>query len=44
MCCNRRDLSATCVHLLRVLRDKGVIAEPTAKIGPVDEELNGFDA
>ncbi len=44
VCRNRRDLSATCVHLLRVLRDKGVIAEPTAKIGPVDEELNGFDA
>lgn len=40
---NRRDLSAACGHLLRVLRDNAVIAEPTFKIGPVEEELHGFD-
>lgn len=44
VCRDRHDLSTTCAHLLRVLRDRDVIAKPTAKIGPVDEELNSFDA
>lgn len=44
VCRNRRDLSAACGHLLRVLRDNAVITKPAIKIGPVDEELHGFDA
>lgn len=44
VCRYRPDLSASCTHLLRVLRDNGIIAEPAAKIGPIDEELHGFDA
>ncbi|MCP3879717.1 MAG: site-specific integrase, partial [Sulfitobacter sp.] len=35
---------AACGHLLRVLRDKGVMAEPAAKIGAINEELQDFDA
>ena len=37
------DLRAACGHLLRVLRDRGVVAAPTAVISPIDEELSGFD-
>lgn len=44
VCRNRRDLEATCSHLLRVLRDKGVIAEPATEGGPIEGELHGFDA
>ncbi|MEA3275330.1 MAG: site-specific integrase [Pseudomonadota bacterium] len=44
VCRNRRDLSDTCSHLLRVLRDKGVIAKPATEGGPIEEELHGFDA
>ena len=43
VCRNRCDLKATCRHLLRVLREKGVIAEPTTAGGPIEEELHGFD-
>jgi integrase/recombinase XerC len=42
-CRCRRDLSAACGHLLRVLRDTAVIAEPAANIGPIDEQLRVFD-
>ncbi len=44
VCRNRRDLSAACGHLLRVLRGKDVIAEPAAKISAINEELQNFDA
>ena len=43
VCRNRCNLSAACGRLLRVLRDNAIIAEPAVKIGPVDEELHGFD-
>jgi integrase/recombinase XerC len=44
VCRNRHDLSAACSHLLRVLRDKGAIAEPATEDSPIEEELRGFDA
>lgn len=43
VCRNRHALKATCSHLLRLLRDKGVIAGPATEDGPIEEELQGFD-
>lgn len=40
---NRRDLSAGCHLLLRVLRDQGVVPAPMTKTDPVEEELCRFD-
>ena len=40
---SRHELSATLGTLLSVLRAAGVIAEPTAGMTPVDEELRHFD-
>src|SRR5258706_2049978 len=40
---NRRDLSAGCHLLLRVLRDQGVVPAPVTKPDPVEEELCHFD-
>jgi integrase/recombinase XerC len=38
-----RDVQAACGHLLRVLRHRGVIADPVAVPSPIDEELRRFD-
>ena len=38
-----RDLSAACGHLLRVLRENAIIAEPAAMLELIDEELYHFD-
>ena len=40
---DRRDLRAALRHLLGVLRSIGVIAEPSARTTPADEELRRFD-
>jgi integrase/recombinase XerC len=37
------DLQAACGHLLHVLRERGVIAEPAPVLSPIDEELRCFD-
>jgi integrase/recombinase XerC len=39
----RRDLSAGCNLLLRILRDQGVVPAPVAKTDPVEDELRRFD-
>jgi integrase len=39
-----RDLHAALVHLLAVLRDRHVIAEPVSPAGPVADELGRYDA
>ena len=38
------DLRAACVHLLRVLRERGAIAMPAPASGPIEEEMREFDA
>ena len=43
ICHARGDLSAALGHLLVVLRDRGVIAPPTLRTTPVDEELLRYD-
>ena len=40
---DRRSLSAALGHLLVVLRAQGVVAPPTVRTTPVDEELRRFD-
>jgi site-specific recombinase XerD len=40
---DRRSLSAALGHLLVVLRAQGVVAPPTARMTPVDEELRRYD-
>ena len=40
----RPDLHAACGHLLEVLREQHVIAEPPPAMGPIPEELCRFDA
>jgi site-specific recombinase XerD len=37
------DIRAACGHLLKVLREQRVIAEPAAAIGPIAEELRRYD-
>lgn len=40
---DRRSLSAALGHLLVVLRAQGVVAPPTARTTPMDEELRDYD-
>lgn len=40
---SRTDLRAACHHLLRVLRDLGVIPEPVPPSSPLDREVARFD-
>lgn len=40
---SRPDLRAACHHLLRVLRDLGVIPAPVAPASPIDREVARFD-
>lgn len=40
---DRRNLSAALGHLLVVLRAQGVVAQPTVRTTPVDEELLRYD-
>jgi integrase/recombinase XerC len=40
---DRRNLSAALGHLLVVLRAQGVVAPPTVRTTPVDEELRRYD-
>ncbi|CAI06376.1 phage-related integrase [Aromatoleum aromaticum EbN1] len=40
---DRRNLSAALAHLLAVLRAEGVVAPPTMRTTPVDEELRRYD-
>lgn len=40
---DRRNLSAALSHLLVVLRALGIVAPPTVKTTPVDEELRRYD-
>jgi integrase/recombinase XerC len=37
------DLRAACGHLLRILRDRGVVAKPVPATGPIADELHRFD-
>jgi integrase/recombinase XerC len=37
-------LRAACAHLLKVLRERKVIAEPAGATGPIAEELDRYDA
>jgi integrase/recombinase XerC len=37
------DLRAACGHLLQVLREQGVVAEPAVATGPIADELRRFD-
>ncbi len=39
----RSDLRAACVHLLRILRDQGIIPLPATPSTPLDEEVGRFD-
>jgi site-specific recombinase XerD len=39
----RSDLRAACAHLLRILRDRGVIPPPATPFVPCDEEVGRFD-
>ena len=43
VCRRLDDLRPACRHLLRVLRDKVVIAEPQAVPDRIEQELQGFD-
>lgn len=43
VCRVHSDLRAACGHLLRVLRHKGVVAEPVAATGSINDELLRFD-
>ena len=38
-----RDLRAACNHLLNMLREQGIIAEPTEPTDPVADELRRYD-
>jgi integrase/recombinase XerC len=38
------DLRAACGHLLRILRERGVIAMPAVASGPIEDEIREFDA
>jgi site-specific recombinase XerD len=40
----RSALRAACAHLLKVLRERKVIAEPAGATGPIAEELDRYDA
>lgn len=40
----RSALRAACAHLLEVLRERKVIAEPAGATGPIAEELDRYDA
>ena len=40
---SRPDLRAACAHLLRILRDQGVIPLPAMPTAPLDEEVRRFD-
>jgi len=40
---SRPDLRAACAHLLRILRDQGVIPLPAMPTAPLDEEVKHFD-
>jgi integrase/recombinase XerC len=40
----RSALRAACAHLLKVLRERKVIAEPAGASGPIAEELDRYDA
>jgi integrase/recombinase XerC len=40
----RSALRAACAHLLKVLREQKVIAEPAGATGPLAEELDRYDA
>ncbi len=44
ICRDRASLSAALWHLLVVLRARGIVAPPTVKLTPVDEELQRYDA
>lgn len=39
----RNELRAACVHLLDVLREQHVIAEPTREVGHIADELHRYD-
>ncbi|MGR9108727.1 MAG: tyrosine-type recombinase/integrase [Gammaproteobacteria bacterium] len=41
---SRSHLSAACAHLLRILRERGVVPPPAILTAPLDEEIDRFDA
>jgi site-specific recombinase XerD len=42
-CRSYHDLRAACGHLLRILRDSGIISEPVVATSPIEDELLSFD-